>query len=249
MKGMNNNILAVMLTAAIFVSLMTTSNVMMRLSELAPPATGHAAQAVANGQVGICVSARPDVDSIDPQGISQGGEFYYNVTASYTGTGDLTFDSNSTIFTINITTGIINFTATNDDVGQYWTRIFAVESVCNLTGEEVVNITVYNTNDAPQLLPDPIPDQTMYEDEMELFDQNDLQKKELLIYLLYPKFITHCKTNAKALRELMDIKLNPEGKISEAVNKYEAIKPPEKAEMFKYMFEEMPWHIRKQMEL
>jgi len=50
-------------------------------------------------------------------------------------------------FSINITTGIINFTPSNPDVGQHIVRINATDG--KLISQKLFNFTVYNLNNAP----------------------------------------------------------------------------------------------------
>ncbi len=79
--------------------------------------------------------------------------FYFNVSANVTDDdGDnLTFsytnDTSFSSFDFNLTSGIINFTPTDEDVGQHLVTITVNDSY--LTNSTTFNFTVNNTNDVP----------------------------------------------------------------------------------------------------
>lgn len=91
--------------------------------------------------------------------------FEYEVRAedpdTQTYQGDtITYDSNTTLFIINSSTGAIRFTPANEDVGTHNINI-SVEDALGLTDSRVMTLTI-NANTAPQL--QPIPDTQCPED-------------------------------------------------------------------------------------
>lgn len=91
-------------------------------------------------------------------------EFYYNVTSNVSDfEGNLIyFYDNFSLFDINETTGIINFTGNNSQVGSYWIN-FTINDTYGYQSSQIVNFTINNTNDAP-LLVGTIPNLTWAED-------------------------------------------------------------------------------------
>jgi len=77
--------------------------------------------------------------------------FTYDIDATDIDAGDnLTFYDNTTLFDINSTTGIINFTPSESDIGTYYINI-TVEDTSNETDSEIITLTISNMNDAPVL--------------------------------------------------------------------------------------------------
>ncbi|MDD5332012.1 MAG: Ig-like domain-containing protein [Candidatus Nanoarchaeia archaeon] len=116
----------------------------------------------------------PVLDPIGDLTANEDEEFYLELNATDPNSEALTFASDSTIFTIS-STGIINFTPTNSEVGSYNITI-NVTNVAGLYDWEAINFTVLNVNDAPIL--DIIPNFTvenskeLYEDQAFEYDVN-----------------------------------------------------------------------------
>ncbi len=89
------------------------------------------------------------------------------ITAQDEEGANLTFYDNSTLFnitwysftigTVNITKGIINFTPTQADVGNYSINLTVSDYVNNIS--QIINLEIINVNDAPQIT-DYIPNST-----------------------------------------------------------------------------------------
>jgi hypothetical protein len=104
----------------------------------------------------------PSLDSIGPLNATEDSEFSYDANATDAESDTIYFYDNTTLFEINITTGIINFTPNNSQVGSYWINI-SVNDTYGAVSSEVINFTVINVNDAP-VLDSNIPNQTWQED-------------------------------------------------------------------------------------
>jgi hypothetical protein len=80
-------------------------------------------------------------------------EVNYNVTDDDPTNDTLTwlFDSNSTWLNFNYTTGILNGTPTNDDVGWYWVNISVNDGKGGYDWHDF-NLTVNNVNDIPTIV-------------------------------------------------------------------------------------------------
>ncbi len=80
--------------------------------------------------------------------INESELFYYAINAS--GESNLTYYTNASIFTINSTTGEINFTPSQLDIGNYSILVWAVDDV-GATNYSTFWLNVINKNDAPVL--------------------------------------------------------------------------------------------------
>jgi len=75
--------------------------------------------------------------------------FYYDINATDRENDSLTFSTNSTIFNISNTTGIINFTPTENQVANYSINISVTDGL-NLNST-IINFTVLLANKAPNI--------------------------------------------------------------------------------------------------
>ena len=124
----------------------------------------------------------PVLTTIGAQTASQDLVFYYDINATDVDIGDtLKFLDNSTLFTINSSSGEFNFTPTNSQVGSYIIN-FTVKDTSNVTDTEIVNLTIANVNDPPVL--DFISSKTIAEDSLLEFNvtASDPDNETALIY-------------------------------------------------------------------
>ncbi len=122
----------------------------------------------ATANVGVCIGQKPVLDPIGNLTAVINEEFYYQVNSS-SNNDPVVYASNSTIFTINGTTGVINFT--HSQVHTEWVRLSVNNSRCNdLWDFEDVNLTVYISNTAPLL--EMIEDFNLTEDAPFYYDVN-----------------------------------------------------------------------------
>ena len=104
----------------------------------------------------------PVLDSIGNLTADEDARFIYDVNASDIDPGyNLTFYDNSTLFNISSSTGIINFTPSQSEIGAYDINI-TVEDNFNASDSEIITLTISNTNDAPTL--NPIANDSVLED-------------------------------------------------------------------------------------
>ncbi|MEA3378510.1 MAG: hypothetical protein U9Q69_02610 [Nanoarchaeota archaeon] len=84
--------------------------------------------------------------------ITDGDEFILNMSKNTSDAdGDsFTFTDNTTLFNINETTGILNFTANDSYVGENWVKINITDSK-GAVNYFNLNFTIYNVNDTPIL--------------------------------------------------------------------------------------------------
>ncbi len=75
--------------------------------------------------------------------------FFYDINATDEENDPLTFSDNSTLFNISSLTGFINFTPTNDDVGNYSINISVNDS--NSVTWGVIILTILNLNSPPNI--------------------------------------------------------------------------------------------------
>ncbi len=90
---------------------------------------------------------------ISDQNSTQGSLFRMNVSAYDFDDDNMTFSTNSTLFSIsayNTSMGVVEFTPSNSDIGNY-TFLFTVTDSKGATDSQAINFSVYNTNDAPTL--------------------------------------------------------------------------------------------------
>ncbi|HII15884.1 MAG TPA: hypothetical protein HA362_06245 [Nanoarchaeota archaeon] len=94
----------------------------------------------------------PYVNIRQAYNMTEGYSFYLNISANVTEPeGDtVTYADNTTLFNINSTTGEINFTPTDNNVGTHWVAINVTDSH-GTANTSIFNFTVYNEEDAPVL--------------------------------------------------------------------------------------------------
>ena len=167
MDNVSNNLLVLLLIFAMLLSVLGSTSTLFKIADLQSPSTGHL-----GGFVGICISSTPILSAIGDQVITQGDSFYLDVndTAGFHMNETVLFYDNATFFDINSSTGEINFTSTSGMVGEHWVQVSINESYCGTEDSEIINFTVINVNDAPIL--DFIPNQTLYEDIIFIYDVN-----------------------------------------------------------------------------
>jgi len=114
--------------------------------------------------------------------------FYYDVNASDPNNDNLSFSSNSTLFSIGSDTGIISFTPTNDDVGVYDIN-FTVSDPFGLGDSRIVTFTVINVNDRPFFDP-PLENQSVNARDLFYYDINasDIDVGDSLTYFINSTF-------------------------------------------------------------
>jgi len=99
------------------------------------------------------ISERNDPPYFDPplenQTATEEILFYYDINATDEENDTLTFSDNSTLFNISSLTGIINFTPTNGDIGEYAINI-SVNDSHNITSSVII-LTILNINDPPSI--------------------------------------------------------------------------------------------------
>jgi len=94
----------------------------------------------------------PVLDPIGNQTATEASLFYYDVNASDPDNDSIAFSENSTLFAIGISNGVISFTPTNDDVGNFSINITVNDSK-GRTDSEVFTLTILNINNEPVLNP------------------------------------------------------------------------------------------------
>jgi len=86
---------------------------------------------------------------LENQTATEGTLFYYDINATDEENDTLTFSDNSTLFSISSSTGIISFTPTNDNVGNYSINISVNDSNSITWG--VIILTILNLNSPPNI--------------------------------------------------------------------------------------------------
>ncbi|MCK4521591.1 MAG: putative S-layer protein [Nanoarchaeota archaeon] len=108
------------------------------------------------------INDAPVLTSIGALAAYEGTAFSYDVNATDVDAGDnLTFKDNSTLFNITSSTGLINFTPTTAQIGNYSINI-SVNDTSGAEDSEIITLTISNSNDAPVL--GTISDQSVLED-------------------------------------------------------------------------------------
>ncbi|MDD4878150.1 MAG: Ig-like domain-containing protein [Candidatus Nanoarchaeia archaeon] len=112
--------------------------------------TGLEASVVINFTV--YANSYPHINIVQEYNLTEGYEFYLNISANVTAdTGEtITYADNTSLFDINATTGEINFTPTDINVGTNWVQINITDNR-GTTNTSIFNFTVYNEEDAPVL--------------------------------------------------------------------------------------------------
>jgi len=129
----------------------------------------------------------PVIEPVSTQTILEDSLFTLKINATDVPADTLTFSDNTTLFDINPITGMIEFTPTNDDVGNHSVNITVVDDDGGVN-YTILNITVENTNDQPTI--ETISQQSAIEDEEFTLQVNadDVDVADVLTYSLtsYP---------------------------------------------------------------
>jgi PKD repeat protein len=107
----------------------------------------------------------PSITAVPTQNILEDSLFTLQIIATDVSQDMLTYMDNSSLFEINSTTGVIEFTPQNDDVGIHLVNITVIDEDGGISHVEF-QINIQNTNDPPQIVSDPITDaveETLYE--------------------------------------------------------------------------------------
>jgi hypothetical protein len=97
------------------------------------------------------VNDPPSLDYISNWQLMEEDIFFLTVTASDVDFGDsITFKDNTTLFDINMNSGVISFSPTNEDVGTYLVNISALDEHGGFD-YQTVSFEVENVNDPPLL--------------------------------------------------------------------------------------------------
>ncbi len=163
MKGVSNNILAILVAISIIFMLFELSAYQIKQNEITFKAT-------AIGLVGLCIDNNPIIIPIDEQ-IAYINELYtYDVNTNIPNDQNVTFYDDTSLFNINMNTGLIFFTPEEDDEDIYYINITVV-SICGVIRDsEIMKLTVTHRNRPPDL--DPIPDFVINQSELFIYDVN-----------------------------------------------------------------------------
>ena len=117
------------------------------------------------GQVGMCFEAEPNISDIPDFNIECGDSFYYDVNYTTYCHEEMNgvFADDASFFEINPETGVINFTATGDDLGMHKINIHLFEN-------EWHSVETFNMNITNDLEIQPIPDMVINESEPFYYD-------------------------------------------------------------------------------
>ncbi|MFH1065731.1 MAG: hypothetical protein V1734_04475 [Nanoarchaeota archaeon] len=147
------------------------------------------------GNVDLCIDWYINLSEVSPQTVKYGTEYRINI--NLTEREDiyyplLNFSDNTSLFNINSTTGVINFTANSSQIGQYIVNITVGNNACREPDDSmlfVINIT--EDNFAPIL--NLTYNLTMYEDSPFYFNMSnftyDPDGDALKFYDNYPNFV------------------------------------------------------------
>ncbi|MBU2634081.1 MAG: hypothetical protein KJ674_02445 [Nanoarchaeota archaeon] len=100
----------------------------------------------------ILVNYPPNITAAVDNNVTEDVEFYLNLSLNVSDNDNdaLNFSDNTTLFDINITSGVINFTVNDSFVGLHWVNI-TVTDEHGANSSQVLNFTVFNVNDRPNL--------------------------------------------------------------------------------------------------
>jgi len=162
MKGVSNNAIAMLVAVLILLLSLEISMVWnIKYEKISPMAVGI---------VGFCADNDPKIEPIPDMTAYVGEKFTYDVDVTGDRNGTVTFYDDTNLFDIDNETGLIDFTPTENDIGEYYINI-SVESVCGRISDwYVFKLTVRFSNRPPEL--DFIPDQTVYQNELFVYDVN-----------------------------------------------------------------------------
>ncbi len=164
----------------------------------------------------------PAIEPVPAQTILEDSFFTLKINATDVPADTLTFSDNTTLFDIDPVTGMIEFTPTNDDVGNHSVNVTVIDDDGGVN-YTVLNITVLNTNDAPTI--ELIGQQSAIEDVEFILqnDANDVDAGDVLTYSLitYPSgmsidgagFITWTPTNDDVGTHTITVKVEDAGNL------------------------------------
>ena len=124
-------------------------------------------------RVDLFINRPPVLDSIGNHNATEDAVFYLDINASDPDNDTLQYSlivsPAFASLTLNSSTGVINTTPDNDDVGVYYVRIIVSDG--SLSDYEDIQLRVLNTNDAPYFLQN-LTNQTVYEGNATNYDIN-----------------------------------------------------------------------------
>jgi len=163
MKGISNNIIAILIVIFIVFILVEMSAYQIKQNVITFKAT-------AVGLVGLCVDNNPIIIPIDEQTAYINEPYTYDVNTTIPNDQNVTFYDNTSLFNINQSTGLISFTPSEGEEDTYFINI-TIMSVCGVIRDsEIMKLTIMHRNRPPVL--DPIPDQTINQSELFIYDVN-----------------------------------------------------------------------------
>jgi hypothetical protein len=122
------------------------------------------------GFVGFCADNNPVIIPIEDQIAYIDESYTYDVNTTIPNDQNVTFYDNTSLFDINMNTGLIFFTPDEDDEGIYYINITVV-SICGVIRDsEIMKLTITHRNRPPDL--DPIPDFVINQSELFIYDVN-----------------------------------------------------------------------------
>jgi hypothetical protein len=143
---LDNNVLAAIAIILIVISLL---NIFMALNIVK---SRQSAAASAAGRVSLCASFIPNITASRYHYMVQYDDFYYDVNITQD-ESKVVYSDDADFFDIEPSTGEINFTAGNEDVGVHNITITASELVCNtFNGPASIIFNISNKNDPPNLI-------------------------------------------------------------------------------------------------
>lgn len=101
---------------------------------------------LATGQVTMCINRRPTIPVIPGQSIAHNSPFVYDLNATDQENHTLSYADNTTLFEINSSTGLMNFTPNISQVGNYTILITVTEvnSWCIRATNATFSLEIYN---------------------------------------------------------------------------------------------------------
>jgi hypothetical protein len=163
MREVSNNIIVILITVFMVVFLLEVSLYIRFIS------TPTAKAAV--GFVGFCVDKDFSLIPIGDQTAYVNHTYYYDVNVTNENESHATFQDDTNLFDINSSTGEIEFTPDDSQLGQEYLVNISVLSPCRkLKCSEIVKFTITYWNRPPVL--DFIPNQTIYQNDHFVYDVN-----------------------------------------------------------------------------
>ncbi len=122
------------------------------------------------GMVKFCLDNNPDIEPIPDMTAYVDELFTYDVNVTGAGNGSVTFYDYTDLFDINPSTGLIQFTPGDEDIGEYYINISVTSACGRMTDLEVFKLTIELENDPPVL--DPVPDFVINQSSLFIYDVN-----------------------------------------------------------------------------